>query len=293
MFFLLGSIVFTSYLTLSFKVLDRFRIPAFQAIVVNYCTCVVTGSVVNGSFPVNSSTFSEPWFKWALLMGSCFIVLFNIIAWTTRRIGVAVASVSNKLSLIIPAIFFIIVNGESVAWLKITGIILALVSVVLTCLPQQAGAEGGRKWDILSLLMPFILFLGSGVLDTVYKFVEGSYLNAGNLDAYLITGFSVAGVAGLLVWALQWAGGKQPFDKRSILAGICIGIPNYFSIWCLGKVYQLNLMESSAIIPVNNMGIVLFSSVVAWWLFKERLSGLNWLGIVLSLAAIAMIAFGG
>jgi multidrug transporter EmrE-like cation transporter len=39
------------------------------------------------------------------------------------------------------------------------------------------------------------------------------------------------------------------------------------------------------------MGIVLLSSVVAWMLFRERLSNLNWLGIVLSLGAIALIAF--
>ena len=40
------------------------------------------------------------------------------------------------------------------------------------------------------------------------------------------------------------------------------------------------------------MGIVLFSSVVAWVLFKERLSVINWLGIILSIVAIYFIAFG-
>jgi drug/metabolite transporter (DMT)-like permease len=40
------------------------------------------------------------------------------------------------------------------------------------------------------------------------------------------------------------------------------------------------------------MGIVLFSSVMAWLLFKERLSAINWVGILLSLVAIYFIAFG-
>jgi len=40
------------------------------------------------------------------------------------------------------------------------------------------------------------------------------------------------------------------------------------------------------------MGIVLFSTVAAWIFFRERLSKLNWLGIILSIAAIAFIAFG-
>ena len=39
------------------------------------------------------------------------------------------------------------------------------------------------------------------------------------------------------------------------------------------------------------MGIVLFSAVAAWLLFKEKLSLINWVGIVLSIVAIALIAF--
>jgi drug/metabolite transporter (DMT)-like permease len=76
------------------------------------------------------------------------------------------------------------------------------------------------------------------------------------------------------------------------MAGILIGIPNYFSIWCLVRFLKQSPWESSASIPVNNMGIVLFSSVVAWLLFKERLSKINWAGIILSLVAIYLIAFG-
>ena len=49
---------------------------------------------------------------------------------------------------------------------------------------------------------------------------------------------------------------------------------------------------SSVILPVNNMGIVLFSALVAFILFKEKLSWLNWTGILVALIAIAMIAFG-
>jgi uncharacterized membrane protein len=50
--------------------------------------------------------------------------------------------------------------------------------------------------------------------------------------------------------------------------------------------------NSSAIIPINNMGIVLFSAVMAWMIFKERLSIINWVGIALALGAIALIAYG-
>jgi uncharacterized membrane protein len=225
-------------------------------------------------------------------MGSFFICLFNVIAFTTQKMGVAVTSVANKLSLVIPAIFFILYKGESLHWLKITGIILALAAVWLTCYNDEAPEKKPLN-ALWMVLLPAILFIGSGALDTIYKFVEEAYLDSENLNAFLITGFAAAAVAGLALLCVRYITGKEKFDVRSVWAGILIGIPNYFSIWCLGKVYKQNWMESSAIIPVNNMAIVLFSTLVAWGLFKERLSRINWMGILLSLVSIALIAFSG
>jgi uncharacterized membrane protein len=50
--------------------------------------------------------------------------------------------------------------------------------------------------------------------------------------------------------------------------------------------------NSSAIIPIINMGIVLSGTLAAVFLFRERLSVLNCIGIILSLGAIALITFG-
>lgn len=294
MLYLIGSIVLSSYLTLSFKVLQRLGIPAFQAIVFNYITCVITGSIVNGSFPISAASTGEPWFKWALLMGSLFILLFNLIAFTTQKIGVAVASVANKLSLVIPFVFSLYLYNESSTWVKIAGIVMALAAVFLTCLPPKRNQASTQKKLPLVLLvsLPAILFLGSGLLDTLIKYVEQTFLNDEISNTYLITSFATAATFGILILIALIISGKQKFDWRSIVAGIIIGVPNYFSIWCLVHVLKDYQGRSSAIIPINNMGIVLLSSVVAWLLFKERLSAINWAGIILSLIAIALIAFG-
>jgi drug/metabolite transporter (DMT)-like permease len=291
--YLLGSIVLTSYLTLSFKVVEKYKIPLFQAIVFNYITCVVTGSIVNGSFPINAAALQQPWFLWALVMGSLFICLFNVIGYTTQKLGVAVASVANKLSLVIPFTFSLYLYNEPSTWLKIAGIIMALVAVVFTCMPaKKEEGQTQRSLGILPILLPTILFLGSGFLDTLVKYVEQAYLNEANNNAYLIASFGVASTFGSIALIVAIITGKQKFDPRSIIAGILIGFPNYFSIWCLVKVLKAYQGNSSAIIPINNMGIVLFSSVMAAWLFRERLSVVNWVGIVLSLGAIGLIAFG-
>ncbi|MGB8194228.1 MAG: EamA family transporter [Chitinophagaceae bacterium] len=294
MIYLVGSIVFTSWLTLAFKVVERWRIDTFQAIVYNYLACVITGSVVHGSVLNYGEIVTMPWFGWSCLMGAVFIGLFNIIGFTTQKMGVAVASVANKLSLVIPFVFSVILYNEKATWLKITGIAIALAAVVLTCYPkkkQGASTEQGKRHSWLYLL-PVVLFIGSGLLDTMIKYVEQGYLNNDNKNLYLITAFSVAAAIGLLVLLAQYITGKRKFSYKGVLAGIMIGVPNYFSIWCLLQVLKQYSDNSSAIIPINNMGIVLFSAVVAWLLFKEKLSVINWAGIVLAIGAIALVAYG-
>lgn len=293
MLYLIGSIVLSSWLTLSFKIVERYRISTLQAIVFNYFVCVITGSLVNGSFPLQAHRVQESWFSWAIIMGFMFIVLFNFIALTTQKMGVAVASVANKLSLVIPFLFSIYLYSEAVTTWKITGIVLALLAVVLTCMPSESGVEpSAQKFRPILFLLPVILFVGSGLLDTLIKYVEATHLNDNNKNAYLITAFATAGTAGALLLLLLLAMGKERFDVRSIAAGIMIGVPNYFSIWCLVQVLKNYAGNSTAIIPINNMGIVLFSTLAAWVLFREHLSRLNWLGILLALVAIALIAYG-
>jgi drug/metabolite transporter (DMT)-like permease len=291
MLYLLGSIILTSYLTLAFKVCEKYDINFFQAIIFNYITCVITGSVVNGSFPVNSDAVQTPWFRWACVMGVLFVSIFNLVAITTKKTSVAVASVANKLSLIIPVILSVYLYHETVQGWKLVGVLLALLAVVLTCYQDKTQKE--KKAGLqLEYLLPVLLFIGSGLLDALINHVQQLYVTDENKNAYLITGFLSAATIGTILLLIQYARGKLVFAYRHLLAGILIGIPNYFSIWCLVRFLKTSPWQSSASIPVNNMGIVLFSSLVAWLLFRERLSKINWLGIGLSVIAIYLIAFG-
>ncbi|MEO5681331.1 MAG: EamA family transporter [Chitinophagaceae bacterium] len=290
MFFLTGSILLTSYLTLAFTITKRLGINTFQAIVFNYLTCVITGSFFNGHFPLDAEAIRQPWFIWAVLMGAVFIATFNIVAFTAQQLGVSVASVSYKLSMVIPFVFSVWLYKEPLTILKLLGIVLALVAVYLTV--RRHNKQPGKKNNKWLLALPVLLFAGSGLLDTMIKYTEQRFLNGQNNNDFLITAFASAATVGLVILLMLVITGKQILDRKAVLAGVAIGFPNYFSIWCLMVVLKKYTGNSSAIIPINNMGIVLFSAVAAWLLFKERLSWVNWLGIALSVCAIALIAFG-
>ncbi|OQP51841.1 hypothetical protein A4H97_26935 [Niastella yeongjuensis] len=289
--FLIASIVLTAWLTISFKIIDRLGINNLQAIVYNYTVCVITGSIVNGSFPVNAALVHQPWFAWALVMGACFISLFNLAAYTVQKIGVAAATVAYKLSMVIPFLFSLYLYHEKATILKFAGVALALLAVWFTTRPA-GGSKKSKQVSWLLWAMPLLLFVGSGLLDAMIKYVEQAFINPANQNAYLISAFFVAASTGWLILFYLFATGQQKMSGRAVLAGIGIGVPNYFSIWTLLGALKGYANNSSAIIPINNMGIVLLTALVAWLIFKEKLSATNWLGIALSLGAIALIAYG-
>lgn len=294
MIYLLGSILLASFLTIAFKLCERFKINKLQAILFNYITCAITGSLVIGAVPDYVGYTAEPWFIYALIMGALFFVTFNFIALAVQKSGLAVASVASKLSLVIPFMVSIFLYNESAGWLKIAGIILALVAVVLTLYPAKTNENSVAKTTGISfdkIILPLIVFIGTGLVDTMVKYVQHHFITEANNDDYLISSFSAAFVVGFLFFTVQLLRGKESFQPKSLLAGIAIGIPNYFSIWCLVRVLKKFGDSSSIIIPVNNMGIVLFSALVAWLFFKEKLTLVNWLGIALSIGAILLIAF--
>jgi drug/metabolite transporter (DMT)-like permease len=227
-----------------------------------------------------------------MAMGVIFIVLFNIIGFSAQRVGIAVTSVANKLSLVIPFLFSLYLYDEQASFTKLAGIVVALVAVAMTCYIKQEKGPGVRKHSVWVYLLPAVLFIGSGLLDTMIKYVEESFLDGTNNNDYITTAFFSAAVIGLISLPVQWMLHKKAISWKAVLAGIAIGIPNYFSIWCLVQVLKQYQGNSSAILPINNMGIVVFSALVAWLLFKERISVLNWFGVLLAVIAIALIAYG-
>ncbi len=295
MLFLLGSIILSGFLTIAFKICDRYAIDKFQAIVCNYGVCTVTGSVFSSSLPSFTQNASQPWFKWSLLMGLFFIASFNLIAFSVQKNGLAIAAVASKTSLVIPFVFSLLLYREQASLVTIAGIVLALVAVVLTVWPGRKAVGSstvGTNSNSVAILLPIMVFLGTGLLDALIKYVEQHFINADNNNQYLINTFLVAFILGFLFLMVQLLSGNQKFQPKTLLAGLVIGIPNYFSIWCLMKVLKVYPNLSSVVIPVNNMGIVLLSALVAWLFFHEKLSKLNWVGIVLAVIAVLMVAIG-
>ncbi|MFQ5335870.1 MAG: EamA family transporter, partial [Flavobacteriales bacterium] len=189
---------------------------------------------------------------------------------------------ANKISMVIPVCIAVLLYKEPMGWLKATGVLLALPAVYYS-------AKSGRddtitKW---ASWLPAVLFLGSGLLDASLKFIELHFLDAGDESLFTALVFASSFVVGLLFTLFT---GRLQINAKNVLWGAVLGLPNYFSIFCL--LMALKAMDSSQVFPLNNVGVVGFSAVLSAILFNERISARKLFGIILASGAILMLYYG-
>ena len=79
------------------------------------------------------------------------------------------------------------------------------------------------------------------------------------------------------------------FHLKTILGGIVLGLVNFGSLYFLIKALQLDGWSSATVFTLNNVGIVMLSTLVGKFFFKEQLLPKNWAGIALAIVSIFMI----
>ena len=82
---------------------------------------------------------------------------------------------------------------------------------------------------------------------------------------------------------------KGSFEWKTVLGGIVLGVPNYYSMEFLLKALQTKGLESSTVFTINNVSIVILTTVFALTFFKEKLVKKNWIGIGLAIISILLV----
>ncbi|WP_370425123.1 EamA family transporter [Tenacibaculum dicentrarchi] len=300
MIYLIISILIASSLFVIFKLFATFKINTAQAIVVNYLIAFLFGFYNSETSTTLLQIPQQSWFIGAFILGILFIAIFNVMGITAQKNGLAVASVAGKMSVTIPIIFGVFLYDESIGFIKIIGVLLALTSVYLASAKSDTASV-----NLKDLKYPILLFLGSGCIDTLLKYMEISYVSKSAIPMFLATIFGCAFIFGCFFMALQVLKSsildkkiksiqrKQEEGKqilKNIIAGIVLGIPNYYSMAFLIKALKTEGLESSTLFTINNVSVVILTTIFALVFFKEKLVKKNWIGIVLAVISILVVA---
>lgn len=289
MFYLLLTILANVGIFMAFRLFSKFNISTLPAIVVNYGICVVTGILYVGFETVSNEFDPESaWFISASLLGLIFITTFFLMAHTTQIRGVSVATVASKMSLAIPVVFSLFVFKYAVssldAW-NYLGIFLAFVSIWLVS--RKRKALEAHAFNFRFLLLPLAVFLLGGLIDTSLNYVNHHYIDAAIEPIYPIFIFSAAFITGAIVCLVK----RVKFGWKELTGGIYLGVPNYFSIFFQLKALSAFDNNGAIVYPALNIGIIIGSTLLAIILFKEKLTRLNYIGVLLALVVIFLLSY--
>ena len=283
MIFLLLSILFSTGLFVIFKYFGIYKIDVLKAIFVNYIVAFSMGFFfAERQIPI-SEIYVQPWFSGALFLGALFVSIFFVMAMTAQKNGVSVTSIAGKMSVVVPVIFGIILYNESVTFLKIVGIIMALIAVYLSSVKEEKSEKNG------TLLLPILLFIGSGTIDTLLKYIQENYVADEDVSIFSGSLFGIAGVFAFLILVIKTIKKRASFGYKNIIAGIILGVPNYYSIIFLIKALQNKNFESSTLFTINNVAIVVVSTLVGLFFFKEKFSVKNKVGVAMAILGIILV----
>lgn len=291
MIFLVFSILSSAAIYVIFKYIDRFNIKTFDVIIINYIVAAILGLLLTNTqvdiFPI----YKNNWFPYSVLIGVLFILMFVVIAKSSQFVGIAITTVSNKMSVIIPITFSILIDPLDVLTnLKTAGIILAILAVFLSVYRKRK-----VEFDPRNIYLPIILFLGMGIVDSIVKYAQQYYVNDDVLPLFTVILFIMAAISGLVTKILRKTSFKELLNPRVLLWGIALGISNYGSLYFVIKALNYkdaigNNIGGSIVFGINNLGVIALSVIIGLIVFKEKILTINWVGIIVSFIAIYILS---
>ena len=289
MIYLILCIICSSLLVFMFRVFDHYQIESYPAIVFNYLTCVTCGFIASSQSPIQvlSASAHAPWLWLAVAMGIGFIHVFVLVGNTALRFGVSTASVAMKLGLVIPVSLAFFLYHEPITWYKVAGISFALIAVVLSSYKEETIHHAPLRG--LALLLPLVVFVGSGLCDSGAQLGDKIYFTSTPSDNFVLIIFIFAALTGISYLAVYVIRGTIKLHWKQVLGGIALGIPNYGSLLFLLKALAHVEGGSSVVFPVTNIATVAGSTLLSVLIFREHLNRPNRLGLVFAGLCIAFI----
>ncbi len=279
------SVLCSTLIFIVFKLFATYKVQTLYAIITNYVVAGMLGIMINPE-PLNiQEIVHKSWFMETAILGVFFIIVFNIMAKSSQVNGVGVTSVATKMSLVVPVVFALMVYKERLSFLQFIGIALALIAVYLATIKKKEVSVSKRDF-----WLPVLVFLGSGVIDTSIKYIQETHLGNEEFPLFSSTVFGAAALSGIVFMVLQIKRSPLKVNFKNVLGGVFLGVPNYFSIYYLLRALKSDVLNSSSIFTLNNVSIVLFTTLLGVILFQERLSPKNWLGVGFAVVSIVLVA---
>ncbi len=263
-----------------FRIAKNHQCRLSPLITYNYLAATLLGLLFFQPFKEISIQQSFSWLPFGALLGILFIVMFFLIGRSSQKAGIAVTTLANKLSLVFPVLFSLLYYHEHISTLKYIGLTGAFIAIALTVYKKDL-----RKTNLLLIALPLLIFLGSGMVDTLVKFVQAEKIAANEVSAYTTVVFFVAFICGT-IFQLLTRQLQVRIHPPTLLLGLLLGIVNFGSLYFIILALNNTGLKSSLVFALNNMSVVALTTVLGTLLFKEQLNKINFAGVILAIISL-------
>ena len=245
-----------------------------------------------------------------LLLGTVFGIVTALQQITTMKAMEcgpwSYTSVITSLSTLIPALSGALIWHEELGVLQIVGMAFMVVCLILSV--DTSADTDCRKAPLQWLLYCAVAFACAGGIGVMQKWHQTSDFR-GELNAFLVIAFFISTVYSVVMIFLSK---KEPVEETDaapagadaaktshrsprtvallllvmVVSGACVAANNKLNLYLSG------VMDSAVFFPLVNGGNLILTALSALFLFRERLTGRQWIGIGAGLVAVLLLCLG-
>jgi len=213
--------------------------------------------------------------------------ILTLLAFSLGSFSYTTVIISS--SMVIPALSGAIFWHEPINIWQFIGVMLVIVTLILSV--DNKGEE--RRCTLKWLLCCVGSFAFSGAIGILQKMHQSS-VHKDEINFFLLEAFFISIIFSAVLYFLYW---KRPsasdtkvktVPKKALLviaavSGVCVALANLINMYLSGA------MPSAIFFPIVNGGNVVLSIVAGVTIFKEKLSGKQWCGLVLGAVSILLL----
>ena len=214
------------------------------------------------------------------LLAALFVASFFAFAKAVGAAGTALATVSSRLSVIVPLLLSIVIYKEDPTIYQLAGIMLAFITISLFYFSLKN--DSSKKLRFIDYFYLLAVLIGIGLNDFCMKIfqqwrpeVEKSY--------FIFIIFSAATIYTFFVIFIK----RIPLKRIVLIRGGILGVPNMFSTFFI--LLALAQLPAIVVYPMTNIGIILLTALGVWMIWKETLNLFGKWALVSGIIAIIFL----
>lgn len=277
MLYLLISILCSVSVGVFFKLLKKKSSVTVFLLVINYLIASIA------TYILFQPQFDYSKLNWNYIIPLSLLLptVFWILSIAINQSGIVKTDIAQRISLIIPILCSYWLFKEEISNFKLTGLIIGLIAVVFI-LQKNSRSKASGAFSFYLLLT----FLGYGVIDVLFKQIA-----LHSQIPYTTSLFFI--FLGAFIITTSYLSFNQKTLKtitiRHFINGIILGILNFSNIYFYLKAHQYFKENPTTVFASMNFGVIILGTLIGIVFFKEKLTKVNIIGLILALIAVAFI----